>query len=371
MQTTVSVNSPQARKAWATSLAVDYAKKRWFKKFTGRSENSIVQEKVELDQNAGDTIYFDLSMRLRGGMTTGDNVLQGNEESLTFMQDEVKIDQARKAVDTGGRMTKQRTVHDLRRIAKDRASDYCAEWSDEMIFIYLSGVAQGEAINEDSLAGVNVPFAGNPIEAPDADHLMYGGSGTNTSRATLTAADTMTRLTIERVTTRAAMLNARNPDVVAIRPIKIGAESHHVFLMNPEQNHDLRNEVGDSGWLQIQAAAGRRGSQNPIFSGQDGMVNNVSLHTHSNIRRFNDYGAGQNVAAARGLFLGRQAGTMAYGGGYKSRMSWEEELTDFRNKLAIAAGMICGVKKTRFKPLNGGSGSDFGVISVDTAATPV
>ena len=79
--------------------------------------------------------------------------------------------------------------------------------------------------------------------------------------------------------------------------------------------------------------------------------------------RFSDYGAGANVKASRALFMGRQAGVLAYGeGGTGTRFSWEEELKDAKNRVSFYIGTITGFKKTRF------NGLDFGVIAVDTAS---
>lgn len=368
MQTQVGVNSPQAVKKWATALAVDYAKQLWFKKFIGRGEMSIVQEQIDLEQGAGDTVTFDLSMRLREKATYGDNRLEGKEEALKFLQDEVRIDQVRKAASGGGRMTRKRTLHDLRTVAKDRTAEFCAEWMDEVLFIYASGDVGITADNEDSLIDSTDEFVGhvNALEAPDPDHIIYGGDAT--AKGDLAATDTMTRQLVERCVTRSKMMNARNPDVVQMRPIKLAGEEHFVLLMNPYQEYDMRVAVDQAGWLEIQKAAGKRGSNNPIFNGQLGMIGNVALHVHSNIRRYTDYGVGANVQAARALFMGRQALTCAYGGGNKSRMTWVEKLTDYENEVSIAAGMICGVKKTRFKASGSSAGTDFGVLAVDTAA---
>ncbi|MFM9577988.1 N4-gp56 family major capsid protein, partial [Streptomyces turgidiscabies] len=82
-------------------------------------------------------------------------------------------------------------------------------------------------------------------------------------------------------------------------------EKHYVLLMSPDQETDLRLEVGEKGWLDVQkAAAGAEGKNNPIFKGGLGMINNVVLHSHESVIRFNDYGAGSNVSAARALFMG-------------------------------------------------------------------
>ncbi|MDB6178999.1 N4-gp56 family major capsid protein [Paracoccus sp. Z330] len=362
MQTIVGVNDPRAVKRWANALAADTEKQMYFTRFIGKGENNMIERKVELESDAGDRVSFDLSMRLRGGMSYGDEPVEGREESLTLYTDEVLIDQARKGADAGGRMSRKRTLHDLRMIAKDRTAEYVAEWGDELFMVYLSGDAAMSAANED--AKIKGPFAGNPIQAPDPAHMAYGGSAN--SKATLTSANKMTRDLIERVSVIPRMMNAIDPDTVKMSPITVeGGGKHFVTLMSPWQMHDMRTEAGERSWSEMQkAAAGAEGRKNPIFTGSAGMINNVVLHEHENVRRFTDYGAGQDVHAARALFLGRQAGVVAYGeAGNKTRFQWTEETKDAGNRVAIYAGCIMGAKKTRF------NGRDFGVIAVDTAST--
>lgn len=356
MQTTVSVNDAKAVKRWATGLAVDVARLEYFTKFTGVGENNIIEQKTDLETDAGDEIKFDLSMRLRKKPTFGDARVEGKEEDLTFYSDKILIDQVRKGVSAGGRMSRKRTLHDYRAIAKTRESEYMAEWMDELKFIYLSG---GFGINEDAI--VDAAFAGNSITAPDTSHLIYGGAAT--SKASMIASDKMDVLTIERATTRTSMMNAVNPDAVKMQPVNIDGGKHFVLVMSPFQSYDLRTSTGDLGWSKIaQAAATSEGRKSPIFKGGLGMINNAVLHEHSNVRRFSDYGAG-TVAAARALLLGRQAGVEGYGSAGKgSRFTWVEKLLDADNELAIYCGVICGFKKSTF------NGYDFGVIAVDTAA---
>lgn len=358
-QTVIPFGDPKAQKKWSSALAVDQIKKSYFeKKFIGDSENSVIQKKTELETDAGDTISFDLSVQLRGEATEGDARLEGKEESLKFYTDQVIIDQTRKAVSAGGRMTRKRSAHDLRKVAKDRASDYWARYMDEMMFIYLSG-ARG--VNRDFLFPLDwAGRAGNALQAPDAGHMLYGGDAA--SKATLDATDTMTRAVIERAKVQATMLQAQDPEAANMAPVTIDGEEHYVMLMNPFQAHDLRTSSG-SDWLDVQkAAAAAEGRANPIFKGGLGMINNVVLHEHRNGIRFSDYGAGSNVSAGRALFLGRQAGVVAYGTSGGMRWAWEEELKDYGNEPTVASGAIFGFKKSRF------NGKDFGVISIDTAA---
>ena len=102
-------------------------------------------------------------------------------------------------------------------------------------------------------------------------------------------------------------------------------EKHYVLLMSPFQEFDLRDETGEKGWLEVQkAAASAEGKNNPIFKGGLGMINNIVLHSHESAIRFSDYGAGANVAAARALFLGRQAAVIAYGTAGGLRMTFSK-----------------------------------------------
>ncbi len=350
---------PRAIKKWAAGLAVDQIKKSYFsKKFIGTSDNSIIQRKTDLESDAGDLVSFDLSIQLRGKPTVGDARLKGKEENLKFYTDEVKIDQTRKSVSAGGKMSRKRTIHDLRTVAKDRLSDYWSQYIDELFFVYLSG-ARG--INEDYLEDTDwTGHAGNPIQAPDAGHILFGGSAT--SKATMTAADKMSRTLIERAATATRMMKAMDPKQVSMVPVSIEGEPRYVCLMSPFQEYDLRT-ADAAGWLDIQkAAVGAEGRNNPIFKGGLGMINNIVLHSHESVVRFADYGAGSNVKAARALVLGRQAGIVAYGSSGGGSFSWKEEVDDFGNEPVVAAGTILGVKKTRF------NGKDFGVLALDTAA---
>lgn len=358
-QTVIPFGDPKAAKKWSAALAVDQAKKSYFeRKFVGTDDNSIIQRKTELESDSGDRISFDLSVQLRGSYTEGDQRLDGKEENLRFYTDEVRIDQARHAVSAGGRMTRKRTVHNLRVVAKNRLSDYWSRFMDELMFIYLSG-ARG--INADFLFPLGwTGHAGNPIEAPDPGHILYGGSAT--SKATITSSDTMSRLLIERAAVQATMLQAQDPDAANMVPVSIEGEDRYVVVMSPFQEHDLRTSDA-AGWLEIQkAAAAAEGRNNPIFRGSLGMINNVVLHSHRNAIRFNDYGAGGDLPAARALFLGRQAGAIAYGTSGGMRFEWKEEMKDYGNEPTVASGVIFGFKKTRF------NGKDFGVIALDTYA---
>jgi N4-gp56 family major capsid protein len=357
--TNFGTNDAKTQKKWGADLAVDTRKKSYFEnRFIGTGDNHIIQRKTELEGDAGDRISFDLCVQMRNKPTYGDNKLEGKEESLRFYTDEVRIDQVRHGASAGGKMTRKRVAHDLRAVAKARLGDYFARLVDELFFMYLAG-ARG--INEDFIEDTSYTgFAGNAFTAPDADHLLFGG--TAVSKATLTASDKMSKALIERALNKAEMMQARNPETANMVAVANGSEENYVVLMSPDQAFDLRN-ADTTGWLEIQkAAAAAEGRNNPIFKGGLGMIGGAVLHKHRSVIRFNDYGAGGNVKAARATLLGRQAAVVAYGTSGGIRYSWSEETKDHGNEPVVASGFIGGIKKTTF------NGKDFGVIAIDTAA---
>lgn len=359
-QTVVAFGDAKAQKKWSANLAVDTRKKSYFEnRFIGTDDNAVIQRKTELETGAGDRISFDLCVQMRNRPTYGDQRLEGKEESLKFYTDEVIIDQVRHAASAGGKMSRKRTAHDMRMIAKNRLGDYFSRLVDELFFMYLSG-ARG--INQDFIEATDYTgFAGNSFDAPDASHHLYGGSAT--SKASLTSGDKLTTTVIEKAINKAEMMQALDPKVANMVPVTNGADNQYVLLMSPFQEYDLRTNSTTGQWLDIQkAAATAEGRKNPIFLGGLGLLNNTVLHKHRNVIRFSDYGSGSNVAAARALLLGRQAAVVAYGTANGMRYSWEENTKDYGNEPTVASGFIGGIKKTRF------NGKDFGVLSIDTAA---
>lgn len=357
--TTVPFGSPLAVKKWSGSLMVDTMRKSyWDRKFIGESDEHAIQRLTDLESDSGDTISFDLSVQLRGKPTYGDQRLQGKEENLRFFSDEVKIDQMRHGVSAGGKMSRKRTIHNIRKIGKDRLSDYWSKFTDQMIFIYTSG-ARG--MNENFIEDVAwTGHATNPIQAPDADHILYGGDAT--SKASIASDDKMSKALIERAGVKASMMAAVAPENAQMMPLMINGEAHYVTVMSKFQAYDLRTS-DTTGWLEIQKALiTAEGKNTPIFKGGLGMINNTVLHEHEDVIRFSDYGAGGNVKAARALFLGRQAAVVAFGATGGFRFSWTEEMQDHGNEPVISAGLIVGVKKTRF------NNRDFGVLALDTFA---
>lgn len=366
-RTVIGVGDAKAVKKYSAFLAVDVGKKSYFNRKmmgVGIEAETPLQTLPHLENDSGDQIGYDLVMALRMKPIQGDNTLRGKEEDLKMYSDSVYIDQLRGGVNTGGKMTRKRTIHNLRKIARTRQSDWWSRLFDETFFMYLSG-ARG--VNADFIEDTDFTgYAGNSFAAPDTSHLAYAGAAT--SKASLASTDKVTTVTIDKLVTKANTMGGGVTGIPRIQPCMIEGEERYVMLMHPFQVYDLRTSSTTGNWLDIQkAAAASEGSNNPIFKGALGMYNGVILHEHRNVIRYSDYGAGSNVAAARALFMGRQAGVVAFGSpGTDLRFDWNEETEDRGNQVVITTSSIFGVKKTRFSIA--GTSYDFGVIAVDSAA---
>ena len=366
-QTVVGVGDPLAIKKFGAFTAVDVARKSyWNKKFmgVGPEAETPIQTLLNLENDAGDTITYDLFMQIKGAPTEGDKILRGNEEDLKRYTDSISIDQARHGVNTGGKMTRKRTIHDLRKIARARLTDWWARLFDELFFMYLSGK---RGTNNDYILGTDyIGFAGNALVPPDSQHIMYGGAAT--SKASLVATDKFDLKLIDRAQTRASTMGGGTQGVPRIQPCSIDGESRFVVVMHDFQEFDLRTNTATGQWLDIQkAAATSEGRNSPIFKGNCGMYNKTVLQTHEATILDNTYGAGANVSSARALFMGRQAAVVSFGStGSGLRFDWTEEKEDRGNQVVISTGAIFGIKKTAFT-IDGVS-RDFGVMALDTAA---
>lgn len=361
-QTIIGLNDPKAVKKYSAFLAVDVARDSYFsRKFMGGSDSSMPIHLIkELESEAGDTVSFDLSMQLKMQPVEGDSPLEGKEEDLKFYTDSVTIDQMRGGVNTGGRMTRKRTLHDLRDVARKRQGEWWARVFDELFMMYLSG-ARG--INADYIFPTGYTgFANNAITAPDSEHIIYAGSAG--TKAGMSASDKMSLSYVDKAVAMASMMGGGTQGVPKIQPILINGEKHFVLVMNPWQVYDLRTSSSTGQWLDIQkAAATAEGRKSPIFQGGLGMYNSVVLHEHQAVIRFDDYGSGGNVEAARAIFLGVQAAVLAFGtSGTGLRFGWHEEERDNGNQVVISTHSIFGISKVTFNSL------DFGVMAIDTAA---
>lgn len=353
--TEFALGAALAVQRWSTSLAVEAAKRQYFSKFIGTSKDDLITLQNELNKGAGEKVTIGLRMKLVEAGIEGDNTIEGHatgEEALTFYNDALFIDQLRKSTKSKGKMTEQRVPYDLRAEGRDALAVWWAEELDEEIMCYLSGARGVSTAMHTATSWTG--RANNALTAPDADHLIYGGDAT--SKASIASDDVFELALIERLVAKAETTDPM------VQPFNVNGEKKFVCLMHTFQAFDLRTSVTSNDWLDIAKTTEMgKGGAAKMYKNALGEYSDVILHKHRNVIRFSDYGATVNLPAARALFMGAQAGLIAYGqNSGPSRFSWNEDKDDRGNALAITAGTIFGIKKTRF------NSKDFGVVAVDT-----
>jgi N4-gp56 family major capsid protein len=358
--TNFGVNHPLAVKLWSKMLFYEQLKATWAKKFMGTGSNSLCQILDDTKKDAGDQIRWGLRMQLSGAGVAADNTLEGNEEALIFQYDQILVDQLRHATRSKGKMSEQRVPYELREEARQGLTDWFADRWDTWFFNHLAG---NTAETDSRYYGFNVPVA------PDANH--YFSANNNTGEGSLSATTTWAFKLgdIDRAVAKAKTLT------VPIRPIMVNGGEHYVLFLHPFQVYQLRRDTNTLQWADIQKASmsGGQISNNPIFTGALGMYNNVVMHEAVRIPTIVTAPAsGTQADFRRAVFAGAQALALAFGQNQsQNKMSWVEELYDYKNSLGVAAGIIAGMKKAVFNTGAGGAAEDFATIVIGSYAPAV
>lgn len=331
-------------KAWAKQAYESGIHDSFFSKFMGASPKDIVHVKTELSKGDGDTITIPLLLPLNGTGVMDDNIMEGNEEPLSYRSFQVGIRQVRNAVRLNGRFEEQKTQVNMRKDARSALSEWLSMWIDTSIFSVLTGIRPPW-----DNGGTSVfPF---PLYAPSTDRVVFGGSAT--AESGITTSDKFSADLIGKAKRLATM----NEDT-AIRPINVDGRSTYVMVIDPYQARDLRD---DPKWLEAQKHANVRGEKNPIFSGAMGIYDGIVIHEHNRVPRTATGSSGEFVGHA--LFLGAQAVTFAEG----KAPTWEEKTFDYGNKYGVSIGRMMGLQKSAFR-YDGVNWTDFGVVNVMTSS---
>ena len=329
---------------WARQLWKSGINESYFSKFMGRDSNSIIHIKEELTKSAGDTIIIPLRMPLVGAGVVGDNILEGNEEALSFRDFAVPLAYVRHATRLKGEFEEKKTQIDLRRESRNAISDWLARYIDLAIFSMYTGTP---------FPLLNAPTDVFPfdIELPSTDRVMFAGSAT--SEGTITAADKFDTTMISK-----AKRKAIENEVTAIRPVRVDGQETYVIVIDHWQARDLRS---DPRWIEAQQAANIRGEKNPIFSGAIGKWDGVVVHECGRVPR-TATGAG-GIMVGHAILLGAQSMVFAEGRAPKVVI----KKFDFDNQWAVSIGRMFGLKRSMFK-YDGVNYTDYGCINIMTAS---
>lgn len=338
--------------------------------------NNIVQIFDEPTKEPGAEIKYNLIPNIVGPGVLGDNPITGNTVAFKALQDSFSINQQRQGEKANGRMSQQRVPYSIRSGIKTTLANWWTQIFDVGFFNQIAG----------NSAQTNLAYTGlNATIAPDSAHHIF--ASTATTEAGLTNA---MPFGIELIPKVNAM--ARGTLTFPIKPLNVGGvQVNGVLFLHPLQVKSLRTAYGAGAWGDIMKSAYQGSAAsggNPIFSGALGIIDNVVLHEAPNLPYGDDaqnqvYDAVANAmvpaptslgpvatgttSVARAVFVGAQALAMGFGGaevinGKTLKVSWSEAVLDHGNQLEIVAGMIYGMKKSRF------ASQDYATIVISTWA---
>lgn len=357
--TSYGVNDALAMKAWSRKLSVEVSKATAIAPLIGKSANSIIQMKEELNKDKGDKVTFGLRMQLNGAGVTESETLEGNEESLTTYADSLFINELAHAVrvKNEGTIDVQRVPFSLREEAKDGLRDWYADRLSLSFFIHAGGYTAPSIDFEGSTITLSSKYWGfNTPIAPSASRVLRAGSAANDQ--SLISSNVFTLDLIDKAVEKAKTANPK------IRPVRVDGGNHYVMYIHPYQTTSLRTNTSTGQWLDIQKAAERRGSDNPIFSGALGVYNNVILREAEHVvQGVSSADSSKVTNVRRAVLLGAQSCVASFGMKFTpEKYDMREELFDYQRELGVSVHTVFGMKKTVFNSV------DFGTVVVPTYA---
>jgi len=357
--------------------------------YMGPSADAVIQVNKDFTKEQGDKITFALRALLTGDGQTDDGTYSGNSDSMTFYNMSVQLHERGHSAALSGNMTEQAAYDKLRPKLQAALREWAGMVQAADIISALSGLTTKKHIAGCRTGENAVDASSNQIQTVNQTALTksatatrWFGGGQNSSG------------TIYRVASDSAITSTSNhlfgTDVIEylcrmaektvddsgnaicpIRPIMINGNPHYLMLIGPYQKKQLQ---ADTKWQNaLRNALPRSVEENWLFTGADGMWNNVVIKTVDKIHRRTGAGGvtsdeyfdttsdacASGITVERALFLGSQAACLAWG----KMPTWKTGYSDppHNTKYTVHTDMIYGVKKAVFNSV------EHGCICCDTA----
>lgn len=375
----VALASASERQVWENEYFAEYVRESGFKPYMGKSNNSVIIVKKELQEEAGKTINIPLITRLRGSGVTGSQTLDGAEEDLGNYNCALSVDWRRNAVRIP-KSTSYKSEIDLWGAAKDMLRTWEAEkMRDDVIKALLSVIPATttvtpteygaiSAISAGSGGGYEITAAAQAAGASAADknawlvlnqdRVLFGALRSNYSSgvhatALATCDTTADKLLTPIVTLAKSMAKLADPH---IRPFKTkDGREYFVMFANPRSFRDLKADTA-------MTAANRDARQrdvesNPLFQDGDLIWDGVIIREVPEIPIIT--GAGSSTDIGPNFLCGAQALGVAWG----QEPTFQTDLQkDYKFRPGVAIEELIRVQKLHF------NGVQQGVVTVYTAA---
>jgi hypothetical protein len=173
----VTLASASEKQVWINKYFQEYVRESGFSGYMGKTNNSIIIAKYELQEEAGKTINIPLITRLQSSGVTGSAVLDGNEEELGNYNCAISVDWRRNGVRVP-KSTSFKTEIDLLNAGRDALKVWESEkLRDDIIKAMLSLNTTGDTT-------VNIGDSTRPTATTTMRATRIGFSSGSWSRTT-------------------------------------------------------------------------------------------------------------------------------------------------------------------------------------------
>lgn len=360
---------------------------------------------TDLTKAAGDTVSCDAFNVVGGKPIMGDANAEGRGQRLTGLSMDVKINNSTWGVDTGGKMSRKRTKHDLRMVGMAQHMGYWPGLLWQRSLVHLAGLRGQQADPSWKIPLATDPdFADimiNPVKAPTYNrHLVVDGSTFVRGGAQLASIDSTDSFKLAHLDELAVRLKSMSTKIQQVNikddPAAMDSPIRGVLMLGPGAYKSLLTDMTAGNNIRaFQQAAWNRasyGSKHPLFQGDVGMWNGILVremdysilmnagdvvkHVTSANRltatetdvTVNSIGAGYQVE--RSLLLGAQSLFCAYGTTTSDDVAaMYEHWYNLDRNCEIFAEFMGGEAKCRFA-FNNENGdpepTDLGVMAIDS-----
>jgi N4-gp56 family major capsid protein len=281
---------------WEDRIAAEYIGQLWMKNIMGPSQDAVIQVKSDLTKMPGDAINFGIRSQMKGGYVAGNAFGLGNEGRVEFYNQRTVIDNVRHLVRFDDvPMSQKRVGWDLLNQGREALVEKARI-----------------RLDEDIIAGLSVTSTGRV-----RGRYLYGAVDSNWN-ATHTTALTNVDNTADQATTNGIRICKRKSLIpvnatARIRPmnVKVGMnfEQWFICILHPYCVRDLVDN--DAAYRNAQLLLPPSGNrESPLFTGNAyrGAYDGVLIYEYDRINL-----VASTIQVAHNLFLGAQAGVVAWG----------------------------------------------------------
>jgi N4-gp56 family major capsid protein len=301
---------------WDEKYYDEYVERNWLKKFEGKGVGMPIQVKEDLVQKPGTTVNFNLMNRVIADPLGENDLWEGQEQSVVFRNWKVTVHEEGIPL-KWKEFEQQKTGIDLRESTKSALMTWNMERDRDKVIKALGnipvagglqkGYADASEAEKDAYLADNhdrVLFGALRANNAGNDHSASLANIDNTSDKLSPSIIKLMKRMGKRPTTAAGVFLPTRPKVRPTVPRKSATGSdEYVFLCGTAPGRDLSENAE---FQQMYRDAAKRGSDNPIFTGADYVVDNCAIFIIEDMPVYEGVGAG-GIDVAPVYLLGAQA----------------------------------------------------------------